>query len=131
MGILPHLIPFLKSSDPNLVLPVFSNHTMYTMKMITRPRFLAVALLATLCFIQASACRRMTLKSQPCQTPRDCLRRRLMGWDMLKPAQQEIYHASRRRLCPTPCDKGDACDGTCEGYGYNDIPDDMEDADAA
>merc|ERR1711964_367252 len=116
MGILPHLIPFLKPSDPNLVLPVFSNHTMYTMyimQMITRPRFLAIMaiLLAALCS-QASACTGET---------QCCLRRRLLGYDMHRSfaghrrrlvSRAARAHRRRRRLCKDdPCDGCADCDG--------------------
>merc|ERR1711964_678960 len=107
--ILPHLIPFLNYPDPNLVLPVFSNHTMYTMTMITRPRFLAMlALLAALCST-ASAC---TGK------PQCCLHRRMAyGTSRRKPAvlSRSTSQHVRRRLACGNCTDEFPCDACKEG----------------
>merc|ERR1711964_741055 len=106
--ILPHLIPFLNYPDPNLVLPVFSNHTMYTMTMITRPRFLAMMaiLLAALCSL-ACACT---------GEPQCCVRRRMgYGTSHRRLAMfSRSAHSIRRRLdmCPAndPCGDTVNCD---------------------
>merc|ERR1711964_307491 len=108
----------LKYPDPNLVLPVFSNHTMYTMQMFTRPRFLAIlALLAALCSL-ASAC---TGK------PQCCLHRR-MAYGTSRRKLAVISRAPRsttRRLvedCGCDPKTGFVCDdcSTVESHGEGD-----------